>query len=87
MFLIKYKLVDLSGNVVEEEILPEIFETPGECDVLIERMSSRYGVSAYDIHEDRWWARETGTYDEIHYWWRSPIMDIHDENVRGTGRN
>ncbi|MDB5555127.1 MAG: hypothetical protein JWL86_5111 [Rhizobium sp.] len=85
MFLIKYKLVDLSGNVVEEEILPEIFETPAECDVLIERMSSRYGMSAYDIHEDRWWAREAGTYDETHYWWRSPIMDIRNENVRRNG--
>ena len=86
MFLIKYRLQDLSGNIVREEILPEVFETPAECDVLIERMSSRYGMSAYDIHHDRWWARASGSFDEIHYWWRAPIMDICDENIRPGGR-
>ena len=86
MFLIKYRFQDLSGNIVRDEILPEVFETQAECDVLIERMSSRYDVSAYDIHEDRWWAREAGIYDEIHYWWRAPIMDIRDENIRGSSR-
>ena len=82
MFLIKYRLQDLSGNIVREEILPEVFETPIECDVLIERMTSRYGMSAYDIHEDRWWARKADDYSEIHYWWRAPIMDICNENIR-----
>lgn len=82
MFLIKYRLQDPTGKVVLEEILPEVFETEVECDLLIERMSSNFGLRAYDIHEDRWWARETGTFSEIHYWWRAPITDIADDNIR-----
>ena len=73
---------DISGNVLIEEILPEVFDTPAECDFLIERMSSRYALSAYDIHQDRWWARVNAGDGELHSWWRSPIMDISDENIR-----
>jgi hypothetical protein len=81
MFLIKYRLQGPEGNIMREEILPEVFDTPAECDHLIVKMTSRFQLSDYDIVQDRWWAR-AGSGGETHYWWRSPIMDIRDENIR-----
>jgi hypothetical protein len=76
MFLIKHRMQDQSGNILRDEILPDIYMTTAQCAVMMERMSGKFDISDYNIHRDTWWGRQAENFGETHFWWAAPVGDM-----------